>query len=359
MKKNKKAYLVLEDNTIYEGYSFGYQGYSEGEVVFNTGMTGYQEVLTDPSYSGQIVTMTYPQIGNYGFIPEDVESNKIQVRGFVIKEYCDHPSNYRSKSTIGEYLERNKIVGIHNIDTRSLTKRLRNYGTMRGYITTEESSKENLLKKVSKVADISQLDLVKEVTTKKEYVYDGNGLHIGIMDYGMKYNIAYNFNKLGHKVTVLPAEYDSKKVLDKKFDLLLLSNGPGDPQKVTYGIQLVKELIGKLPIAGICLGHQILGLALGGTTYKLKFGHRGSNHPVKNLITDKVWITTQNHGYAVKDDSLPKDVEITHINLNDNTIEGLMCKSKKIFCVQFHPEAGPGPEDCHHIFKDFIEVLCK
>ncbi len=359
MSNRKKAYLVLEDKTIYEGYSFGYTGYAEGEVVFNTGMTGYQEVLTDPSYSGQIVAMTYPQIGNYGCISEDAESDRVQVRGFIVKEYCPDPSNYRSESTLGEYLSASRIMGIEGIDTRSLVKRLRNYGSMRGFITTDESSRDEMLEKAAGVTDINKLDLVNGVSTKKEYVYEGSGLNIGVMDYGMKFNIARNFNALGHKVTVMPAEYDAAKVLSKKFDLVLLSNGPGDPERVTYGIKLVQDLTGKLPIAGICLGHQILGLAIGGKTYKLKFGHRGSNHPVKNLITDKVWITTQNHGYAVREDSLPKDAEITHVNLNDNTVEGFMYLKKKIFCVQFHPEAGPGPEDCHHIFRDFIDTLCR
>ena len=357
--KEKKAFLVLEDGSIYKGYSFGDTNYTEGEVVFNTGITGYQEILTDPSYSGQIVTMTYPQIGNYGFIEEDVESKKIQVRGFVVREYCDFPSNYRSKSTVGDYLKANNIAGIHGIDTRALTKRLRNYGTMRGFITTEELSESQMIKKAKEVKDISKIDLVKEVTTDKEFIFDGNGsgLNIGIIDYGMKYNMARIFASLGNKVTVIPALQESTEILKNKYDLVLLSNGPGDPQMVTYGIKTVKELFGKVAVTGICLGHQILGLALGATTYKLKFGHRGGNHPVKNLITDKVWITTQNHGYAVDDSTLPKDAEVTHLNLNDNTVEGLMSKKNKVFSVQFHPEAAPGPMDCYHIFEDFIKTI--
>ena len=359
MHKNRRAYLVLEDGTIYIGYSFGSNRYTEGEVVFNTGITGYQEILTDPSYSGQIVVMTYPQIGNYGFIEEDVESAKIQVRGFVVREYCDFPQNYRSKSTIGVYLKENKISGIEGIDTRALTKRLRNYGTMRGFITTENLSEKELKDKVKTVVDISKIDLVNCVTTQKEYFFPGDNLNIGIIDYGMKYNMAKIFNKMGNKVTVIPAYYSSKDILSKKFDLVLLSNGPGDPQMVTYGIKIVKELLGKVPLTGICLGHQILGLALGANTYKLKFGHRGGNHPVKNLIDDKVWITTQNHGYAVDKDSLPKSVEITHINLNDNTNEGFYCKKNQAFSVQFHPEAAPGPMDCNYIFSDFIKMTVK
>lgn len=359
MQNKENAYLVLEDGAIYKGYSFGSGSYTDGEVVFNTGITGYQEVLTDPSYSGQIVIMTFPQIGNYGFIKDDVESGKIQVRGFVVREYCDFPNNYRSESTLGNYLKKNKICGIQGIDTRALTKRLRSYGTMRGFITSEELSERELKNKAKKVADISKMDLVSLVTVKKEYSYPGNGLNIGIIDYGMKFNMARILNNSGNKVTVLPAYYSSEKILLKKFDLLLLSNGPGDPMMVTYGIKSVKELLGKIPIAGICLGHQILGLALGGTTYKLKFGHRGGNHPVKNLIEDKVWITTQNHGYAVDKDSLPKGAEITHINLNDNTVEGFLCKNKKTFSVQFHPEAAPGPLDCNYIFDDFIKMTVK
>lgn len=357
--KEQKAFLVLEDGSIYKGSSFGDTDYTEGEVVFNTGITGYQEILTDPSYSGQIVTMTYPQIGNYGYIEEDVESKKIQVRGFVVREYCDFPSNYRSKSTVGDYLKANKIAGIHGIDTRALTKRLRNYGTMRGYITTQELSENEMIKKAKTVEDISKIDLVKEVTTDKEYTFEskGSGLNIGIIDYGMKYNMARIFAGFGNKVTVIPALQESAEILKNKYDLVLLSNGPGDPQMVTYGIKTVKELFGKVPVTGICLGHQILGLALGAATYKLKFGHRGGNHPVKNLITDKVWITTQNHGYAVDESTLPKDAEVTHLNLNDNTVEGLMSKKDKIFSVQFHPEASPGPMDCYHIFEDFIKMI--
>lgn len=359
MQKNKIAYLVLEDGTIYTGYSFGNNKYTEGEVVFNTGITGYQEILTDPSYSGQIVVMTYPQIGNYGYIEEDVESANIQVRGFVVREYCDFPQNYRSRSTVGDYLKENKIPGIHGIDTRALTKRLRNYGTMRGLITTEDLPEKELIEKAKKIVDISKIDLVDIVTTKKEYSFPGDKLNIGIIDYGMKYNTARIFNKMGNKVTVIPAYYSHEDILSKKFDLVLLSNGPGDPKMVTYGIKTAKDLLGKVPLTGICLGHQILGLALGADTYKLKFGHRGGNHPVRNLIEDKVWITTQNHGYAVEKDSLPKNVEITHINLNDNTIEGFYSKDNRVFSVQFHPEAAPGPLDCNYIFNDFIKMTVK
>ena len=356
MKEKIKAYLVLEDGSIFEGYSFGSTEYVEGEVVFNTGITGYQEVLTDPSYSGQIVTMTYPQIGNYGVIEEDNESKKIQVRGFVVKEYCDFPSNFRSKERLGDYLKRNNITGIEGVDTRAITKILRNYGTMKGLITTTRLPDNKMIELARNSSDISKIDLVIGVTTEKEYTINGNGLNIGIIDYGMKLNILRLLNKMGHRITVMPAATESNYILAKKFDLVLLSNGPGDPAIINYGINTTKELIGKVPLSGICLGHQIIGLALGATTYKLKFGHRGGNHPVKNLIKDKVYITTQNHGYAVNKDSLPKDIELTHINLNDNTIEGFMNIKKKVYCVQFHPEAGPGPEDCHHILKEFVDM---
>ena len=254
MENSKKAFLVLQDGSVFTGLSFGSEGYSEGEVVFNTGITGYQEILTDPSYAGQIVTMTYPQIGNYGYIEEDSESKKIQVRGFVVREYCDFPNNYREKSTIGDYLKNNKILGIHGIDTRAITRKLRNFGTMLGFITTEEKSKEEFLKQTKNIIDISGIDLVREVTTEKEYVYEGKGLSIGVIDTGMKFNQARCFNDLGHKVTVLPATIDSRSVLSRKFDLVFFSNGPGDPRFFKYLITLCKELIGKVPIAGICLG---------------------------------------------------------------------------------------------------------
>lgn len=353
----KKAILCLQDDSVFYGYSFGASGYTEGEIVFNTGMTGYQEILTDPSYYGQIVTMTYPQIGNYGTIEEDNESKNIQVRGFIVKEYCDYPNNYRSKMTLSEYFKNNGVIAIEGIDTRALTKIIRTKGTMLGFICTEELTKKEIKEKLDKIIDINTLDLVKYTTTEKEIIYNGNGLNIGILDMGMKLSIAKNFNKLGHKVTVLPAFTDSETILEKKFDLFLISNGPGDPARYDYAINTIKELIGKLPLCGICLGHQLLGLALGARTYKLKFGHRGNNHPVKNLITGKVWISTQNHGYAVDKNSFPQHVEEVYINLNDNTNEGLFCKKNKIFSVQFHPEAGPGPSDCHYIFKEFIDYL--
>jgi carbamoyl-phosphate synthase small subunit len=359
LTKKIKAYLTLEDGSIYTGYSFGSKEYVEGEVVFNTGMTGYQEVLTDPSYSGQIVVMTYPQIGNYGCIKEDSESNKIQVRGFIVKEYCDFPNNYRSQGTIHEYLSDNNISGIEGLDTRAITRKLRNYGTMKGFISTTRLPDKQMIDLAKNAEDISKIDLVKLVSTKEEIVMPGSGLHIGIMDYGIKLNMARILNSKGHKVTIIPATKTSEEVKAKKLDMLLLSNGPGDPRIFDYAIQLTRDLLGKIPITGICLGHELIGLALGADIYKLKFGHRGCNHPVKNLITNKVMITTQNHGYAVEKDSLPANAEITHINLNDNTIEGLQDKAKKWYCVQFHPEAAPGPFDCHGIFDEFIDIITK
>ena len=357
MRNRTKAYLTLEDGSIYEGYSFGSNEYVEGEVVFNTGITGYQEVLTDPSYSGQIVVMTYPQIGNYGTIKEDNESNKVQVRGFVVREYCDIPSNFRSTGTLSDYLCEYQIAGIEGVDTRAITRKLRNYGTMKGFITTTRLPDKKMVDLAKNSEDISKIDLVMEVTTQEEYVFDGKGLHVGIMDYGIKLNMARLFNKMGHKVTVIPAGRDSEFVKSKKLDLLFLSNGPGDPKMATYAIQLVKDMAGKIPIAGICLGHQIIGLGLGADTYKLKFGHRGGNHPVKNILTNKVTITTQNHGYSIIDNALPKGVEVTHINLNDNTIEGIMDAKRRIQCVQYHPEACPGPEDSFGLFDEFIKLV--
>jgi carbamoyl-phosphate synthase small subunit len=344
LNKQKTAWLFLEDGTHYKGKSFGSTEQVEGEVVFNTGMTGYQEVLTDPSYAGQIVTMTYPQIGNYGLINDDSESDKIQVRGFIVREHCDHPSNWRCESTIGSYLSKNKIGGIEGIDTRALTKKLRNSGTMRGFITTEEPGSDtiesfisNMSKRALEVEDIGKVDLVMGVTTKKEIIMPGDNLHVGVVDFGMKLNIARSFNNMGHKVTVFPAFRSPEEIKSHKLDFLLLSNGPGDPVMVTYGIRMAQELFGKIPMGGICLGHQIISLALGCKTYKLKFGHRGANHPVRDLMTNKVWITTQNHGYAVDIDSVPKGVELTHLNLNDNTNEGIMHKEKNIFFCSVPP----------------------
>ncbi|HBD96545.1 MAG: carbamoyl phosphate synthase small subunit [Spirochaetes bacterium GWF1_31_7] len=356
LEENKKAYLVLEDGSIFEGLAFGGGDFVEGEVVFNTGITGYQEVLTDPSYSGQIVVMTYPQIGNYGYIEADNESSKVQVRGFVVKEHCDYPNNYRSQGKLTDYLKANNILGIQGIDTRAITKKIRNRGTMRGLITLNKLPDDKLIALAKNIEDISNIDFVLKATTEKEYTIEGSGKHIALVDFGIKTNIIKHLKSRGHKITVMRADSTAHDVLSRDFDLVLLSNGPGDPKKATYAIDLVKGLIGKIPVTGICLGHQIIALAMGLDTFKLKFGHRGGNHPVKNLLKDKVTITTQNHGYAVINENIPKEIEVTHLNLNDFTIQGIRCESKKVYCVQFHPEAGPGPEDSSYIFDDFIAL---
>lgn len=357
MKAKKDAYLVLEDGSIFHGNSFGGDNYVEGEVVFCTGMTGYQEVLTDPSYAGQIVVMTYPLIGNYGIIEEDSESNKIQVRGFVVREQCEYPNNFRCKGTLAEYLEKYNIAGIDGIDTRALTKKLRNYGTMKGFITTNRLPDNKMKELAVNSEDISTIDLISDITTKTPYVLEGKGYHVGILDLGLKLSIANLINELGCKVTVIPSFISIEEIKKYKFDMLLLSNGPGNPEMATNAINIAKKFIGKMPITGICLGHQIISIALGGKAYKLKYGHRGSNHPVKYLITNKVFISTQNHGYAIDYKSLPKDVEVTHVNLHDQTVEGIRVLKDKIYCVQYHPEASPGPEDSHNILNDFISLI--
>ncbi|BCB96185.1 carbamoyl-phosphate synthase small chain [Dissulfurispira thermophila] len=372
-----KALLVLADGTYFEGKGFGADGESIGEVVFNTSMTGYQEILTDPSYKGQIVTMTYTQIGNYGINMTDVESlNKPKVEGFIIKEYFDFPSNWRSQMTLSQYLKDNNIVAIEGIDTRALTRHLRNSGVQMGIISTVDSGPESLFEKVRAHPGISTLDLVKEVTTKEAYTW-GEGCFtisplrrftsspllisdtkkVVVYDFGVKFNILRNLVDAGFNVSVVPAYTPAEAVLEMKPDGVLLSNGPGDPETVTYGIENVKKLIGKKPIFGICLGHQILGLAMGGRTYKLKFGHHGGNHPVKDLKTGRVEITAQNHNYCVDINSLKGQVRLTHQNLFDGSEEGMEHVEYPVFSVQHHPEAGPGPNDSTHLFKRFREMM--
>lgn len=346
------ARLILENGMIFEGKAFGYVKDTVGEVVFNTGMTGYQEVLTDPSYYGQIVTMTYPLIGNYGINLEDVESTCPKVKGFIVREACELPNNWRCELTLDAYLKDNKIMGLEGIDTRSLTKVLRNHGTMKGIITTksiDEEEAKNLIK------GFSNKEAVNSVTTQEIYTIEGNGPHVAVMDFGIKENILRSFKKRGCKLTVLPAETNYETILELNPDLVFLSNGPGDPEDLDIVIKNIKGLIGKKPIAGICLGHQLLALTLGGKTGRLKFGHRGANHPVKDLEENKIFITSQNHGYVVTE--MPEGVKKTHINVNDNTVEGMRHETLPIFSVQFHPEACPGPQENHYLFDKFLELI--
>ena len=345
-----KAKLILENGTIFEGKAFGYLKDSVGEVVFTTGMTGYQEVLTDPSYYGQIVTMTYPLIGNYGVNLEDMESKGPKVKGFIVREKCNLPNNFRCELELETFLKQNKIIGLEGIDTRALTKILRNHGTMKGIIAVEELEQEYI---DDKLADFSNKEAVKNVTTKQKYSIKGEGKTVAIMDFGIKSNILRCFKNRGCNITVFPADTSAEEVLSIDPDLVFLSNGPGDPEDLPEVIENIKKIVGKKPITGICLGHQLLALALGGETKKLKFGHRGCNHPVKDLETNKVTITSQNHGYVVE--KLPEDMIITHTNINDSTVEGMKHKSLPIFSVQFHPEACAGPQDSEYIFDKFME----
>ena len=353
----KSAKLILENGTIFSGISFGAEGETIGEVCFNTGMTGYQEILTDPSYCGQLITMTYPHIGNYGVNEEDVESNKIHAAGFIVREENVVPSNFRSTQSLGEYLRAQKIVGIQKIDTRMLTRILRDEGAMNGIISTVDLDDDSLLQKVKTAPSMDGLDLAKVVTCDKSYKWS-NGKHkIAAIDFGIKHNILRLLDSHGCELTVLPATASATEILNINPDGIFLSNGPGDPAAVTYGIKTIKELLGKKPLFGICLGHQILALALGAKTYKLKFGHRGCNHPVKNLKTGGVEITSQNHGFAVDANSLSENMEVTHLSLNDQTVEGLKCTNVQAFSVQYHPESSPGPHDSRYLFQNFIDMM--
>lgn len=345
-----KAKLILENGMVFEGKAFGYLKESVGEVVFTTGMTGYQEVLTDPSYYGQIVTMTYPLIGNYGINLEDMESDSIKVRGFIVREKCNLPSNFRCELELEDFLKQGKVIGLEGIDTRALTKVLRNHGTMRGMITLEDVDDDYIKERIS---GFSTKEAVKTVTTDKSYIIEGKGKHVAIIDFGIKTNIIRNFKKRGCKLTVFPATTTAEEILKVNPDLIFLSNGPGDPEDLDFAIENIKKLVGKKPLVGICLGHQLLGLALGGKTAKLKFGHRGCNHPVKDLEANIVHITSQNHGYVVE--TLPDDMEVTHVNINDGTVEGMKHKTLPIYSVQFHPEASAGPKDSEYIFDKFLE----
>ncbi|MFP4697465.1 MAG: glutamine-hydrolyzing carbamoyl-phosphate synthase small subunit [Eubacteriales bacterium] len=349
-----KAKLILENGVVFEGKAFGHIKETIGEVVFNTSMTGYQEVLTDPSYYGQIVTMTYPLVGNYGINIDDLESDSIKVRGFIVREKCDMPNNWRCEFELEDYLKQHKIMGLEGIDTRAITKMIRNQGTMKGIITVRELSHSQI---ENKFKAFHNTQAVETVSTKKIVKYKGDGPHVVVMDFGIKNDIIKGLRDKGCQLTILPAFSTAEEILSHNPDAVFLSNGPGDPKDIMHTTEEIKKLIGKKPLLGICLGHQLLALSLNGDTEKLKFGHRGGNHPVKSLRTNHIMVSSQNHGYVVKKESLPEELEITHINLNDESIEGLKHKTLPIFSVQFHPEAGPGPTDTAPIFDEFMEVI--
>ena len=387
----RPAILALEDGTVFEGFAFGASTTQSGEICFNTSMTGYQEVLTDPSYRGQIVTMTYPLIGNYGVNPLDDESDAIHVRGFVIEELCEVPSNWRSQESLQSWLERNDIPGIEGIDTRALTKRLRTAGAMRACLCTDGSlDAEGAIARARETTPMEGSDFVKEVTTPENYTWDAESQNSGewtvvnvsesrssfegadgerfrplpeakyrivAYDFGIKRNMLRNLRQRGFEVDVVNARTPASEVLAKNPDGVFLSNGPGDPAALEYIHSEIRQIIDRKPMFAICLGHQILGHAFGGKTFKLKFGHRGGNQPVKDLRTDRIAITSQNHGFAVDADSLPSNVEVTHINLNDDTVEGLAHRDYPVFSVQYHPEAAPGPHDASYFFEEFANLI--
>ena len=354
-----QATLLLEDGKKFFGLSLGATGYTVGEVCFNTGMTGYQEILTDPSYCSQIVTMTMPHIGNYGVNINDIESKKIQVAGFIIKDETVYPSSWRSSQSIGEYLRNQNIIGIKHIDTRALTRHIRNNGSMKGIIFSENYKIELMKKKLKNHPKMEGLDLVKIVSTKQKYKWNTEAFkyNVAVIDYGIKSNILRILETYDCQLTVFPSNVSSNEIINFNPDGVFLSNGPGDPAAVKYAIKTVKSLLGVFPIFGICLGHQILGLSLGAKTYKLKFGHRGLNHPVKNIKTGTIEITSQNHGFTLDLNSLPENIVSTHININDNTCAGIECVEYSAFSVQYHPESSPGPHDSRYLFQLFIKLM--
>jgi len=374
-----EALLALEDGRTFPCRSFTGRGETGGEVVFNTSMTGYQEVLTDPSYRGQMVTMTYPLIGNYGVNPEDVESDRIQVAAFLVREYQDFPSNYRSTGSLADYLNKEGVLGVEDLDTRALTRHIRTAGAMRAVISTEDLNPKSLIKRANEIPSMAGQDLATLVSTATPYRWkDGKPSPIGpkraldqslweqrgekysvvAFDYGIKYNIMRCLTQVGCEVVVVPAATPAQTIKALSPDGIFLSNGPGDPEPIEYAVNTIRQLLGYRPIFGICLGIQLLGIALGGKTYKLKFGHRGANQPVKHFETGRVEITSQNHGFAVDIDSLDaNDVEITHVNLNDNTLEGFRHRKLPLFAVQYHPEASPGPHDAKYLFDIFFKQM--
>ena len=378
------AKLALADGTVFCGTAFGARGEVFGEVVFNTSMTGYQEILTDPSYNGQIVTMTYPLIGNYGVNPEDVESGGLKLRGFVVRELCREPSNFRSSQSLDDYLRENNVIGIEGIDTRALVRRIRVHGAMTGVLSTEDLDDASLIAKAQSSPDLVGQDLARDVMPHEaadwdqslhEYLHHpstprvssaesdsrnpgpASQPHVVAIDYGMKWNIPRHLADMGCRVTVVPGTASAEEILALKPDGVFLSNGPGDPEPLTYAVETIQGLLGKQPIFGICLGQQLLGLALGGKTFKLKFGHRGANQPVLNKATGKVEITSQNHGFAVDPSTLREGSEVTHINLNDQTVEGIRHRDLRAFGVQYHPEASAGPHDSHYLFGEFRKMM--
>jgi carbamoyl-phosphate synthase small subunit len=370
------AKLALEDGTVFTGTSIGADGEVDGEVCFNTSMTGYQEILTDPSYRGQIVTMTYPQIGNYGVNTSDYESSKPHLAGFVVREHSRIESNFRAETSLSEFLKKWGVVAIESIDTRALVRRIRSQGAMRGVLSTIDMDDASLVAKAKASPGLVGRDLVSEVVPSEAATWDssvsewthlngesgkgkGEGLHVVALDYGMKWNIPRHLVDQGCSVTVIPGNTNAEAVLALKPDGVFLSNGPGDPEPLEYAIGTIRELLGKQPVFGICLGHQLLSLACGAKTFKLKFGHRGANHPVQCLGDGSVEITSQNHGFAVDEESLPSQLEVTHRSLNDNTIEGVRHREVAAFSVQYHPEASAGPHDSHYLFKDFLEAMGK
>jgi carbamoyl-phosphate synthase small subunit len=358
---SNKAILVLEDGRTFYGASFGAEGETFGEAVFNTSMSGYQEILTDPSYAGQIVCMTYPLIGNYGINPEDVESRRPWVEGFVVREASRVASNWRSTETLDSYLKRNNIVGIEHVDTRALVRHIRDKGAMRSAISTVDLDPESLLQKVLASPPMENRELASVVSVSDEFEYpatDPVKYHVVAYDFGVKTNSLREFSKFGCRVTVVPAGTLADEVLALKPDGIFLSNGPGDPSSMTAVVNEIKKLTdSNVPMFGICLGHQIIGQVFGGSTYKLKFGHRGGNQPIKNLDTGKIEIASHNHGFAVDRASLPADVEVTHVNINDDTVAGLRHKKLPVFSVQYHPESAPGPHDSEYLFKQFVEMM--